>query len=246
MVGKGIGEYPDDTNQVSEFHAIASEGASTIKNESRIRGPVMYVPKPFSEERIEILHDAIRRSGLATLVTLAPDGLIASHVPMILEPASGPHGALCGHLARPNPQSRGVVGDALAIFLGPDAYVSPSWYPAKQETGKVVPTWNYVAIHAYGSLEFIDDPARLRAHVTAMTDRHEAARPSPWAVSDAPDDFIESMLRGIVGFRLTVTRLEGKRKMSQNRSMDDRLGVAAGLDADGRHDVADLVRPDAP
>lgn len=120
----------------------------------------MYTPEPFSEDRVDILHEAIRRAGLATLVSLTSDGLIASHVPLLLDAEPAPYGALCGHLARPNPQTRGAVGEAMAIFLGPDAYITPSWYPSKPETGKVVPTWNYVAIHAYGPLEFIDDPER--------------------------------------------------------------------------------------
>src|SRR5205807_807380 len=112
-------------------------------------GDNMYIPEPFKEQRIDVLHDAIGRAGLATLVTLAADGLIASHVPLLLDPLPAPYWTLLGHLARPNPQAHGAVGDALAIFLGPDAYITPSWYATKRETGKVVPTWNYVAIHAY-------------------------------------------------------------------------------------------------
>src|SRR6266702_8733406 len=136
----------------------------------------MYIPKPFKEERIDVLHDAIRRAGLATLVTLAGDGLIASHIPLLLDPKPAPYGTLLGHLARPNPQARGAAGDALAIFLGPDAYITPSWYATKRATGKVVPTWNYVAIHAYGPLELIDDPAHTSAHIAQLTERHEQGR----------------------------------------------------------------------
>lgn len=203
----------------------------------------MYIPKPFSEERIDVLHEAMRRAGLATLVTLTGEGLIASHIPLLLDPEPAPYGTLLGHLARPNPQARGAIGDALAIFLGPDAYITPSWYATKRETGKVVPTWNYVAVHAYGRLEMIDDPAHLRELVGRLTERHEQRRPRPWQTSDAPDDFITSMVRGIVGFRLVITRLEGKWKMSQNRPLADRIGVADGLVEEGRLDVAALARP---
>ena len=153
----------------------------------------MYIPPLHKEDRIDILHDAIRATGLATLVTLTPDGLIASHVPMLLDPDPAPYGTLLGHVARPNPQSKGAVPgtDALAIFLGPDAYITPSWYATKRETAKVVPTWNYVAIHAYGTIEFFDDPDRLLDIVTRLTERQESPRAEPWAVTDAPADFID-------------------------------------------------------
>ena len=203
----------------------------------------MYVPPLFKEDRIDVLHASILGSGLATLVTLTADGLIASHVPMLLDPDPPPYGTLLGHVARPNPQARGAVPgvQALAIFQGPDAYITPSWYATKRENGKVVPTWNYVTIHAYGMVEFFDDTERLRAIVTRLTEREERARAEPWAVTDAPADFIEGMLRGIVGFALPIARLEGKWKMSQNRPAQDRAGVAAGLEADGREDIAELV-----
>lgn len=201
----------------------------------------MYLPPAFKQDSTAILHDAIRRAGLATLVTLTEDGLIASHVPLLLDPEPAPYGTLIGHLARPNPQARGATGEALAIFLGPDAYITPSWYATKRETGKVVPTWNYVAIHAAGPIEFFHDPDRLLNVVTRLTERHEGERAAPWAVSDAPDDFIQVMLKGIVGFSIRVTRLEGKWKMSQNRPEIDRAGVVAGLTADGKDQVAALV-----
>ncbi len=203
----------------------------------------MYVPPLFKEDRIDVLHASILGSGLATLVTLTTDGLIASHVPMLLDSDPAPYGTLLGHVARPNPQARGAVPgvQALAIFQGPDAYITPSWYATKRENGKVVPTWNYVTIHAYGPVEFFDDTERLRAIVTRLTERQEAARAEPWAVSDAPADFIDGMLRGIVGFALPIARLEGKWKMSQNRPAQDRAGVITGLEADGMEDVADLV-----
>jgi transcriptional regulator len=201
----------------------------------------MYVPPLHKEDRIDLLHDAIRRTGLATLVTVTQDGLIASHVPMLLDADPAPYGTLVGHLARPNPQARGAIGEALAILQGPEAYVTPSWYETKRATGKVVPTWNYVTIHAYGTVEFFNDPERLRDVVTRLTDRQEAPRAEPWAVTDAPADFIDVMLKGIVGFTLPISRLEGKWKMSQNRPAEDRAGVVAGLQSDGREDVAGLI-----
>jgi transcriptional regulator len=201
----------------------------------------MYVPAHFADDRIPVLHEAIQTSGLATLVTLTADGMIASHVPLLLRAEPQPYGTLIGHLARPNPQSAAPIGDALAIFLGLDGYITPSYYATKRETGKVVPTWNYTAIHAYGPLQFFNDPDRLLDIVTRLTDHHERPRASPWAVSDAPADFVRGMLNGIIGFELTITRLEGKRKMSQNRPAADRAGVVEGLSQDGRADLADQV-----
>jgi transcriptional regulator len=195
----------------------------------------MYGPAHFKEERIPVLHDAIRRLPLANLVTLGSAGLTASAVPLLLDAEDGPFGTLRGHLARPNPQARDVRTDveALAIFMGPDAYISPNWYATKRETGKVVPTWNYVTVHAHGPIEFFDDPAALRAIVEGLTTIHEAKQPKPWAVDDAPADFIAAHLKGIIGFRIPITRLEGKWKMSQNRPAEDRSGVVQGLEAVG-------------
>ena len=194
----------------------------------------MYVPPHFAEDRTPVLHEAIRAAGLATLVTHGSGGIEASHVPMLLEAEPAPLGTLIGHVSRANPQWRhGGDGESLAIFLGPDAYVSPSWYPTKQATGKVVPTWNYVAIHAYGRVEFFDDVERLRDLVRRLTERHEGGRAAPWAMSDAPEDYLRSQLKGIVGFALPIARLEGKWKMSQNRPAEDRAGTIAGLAGDG-------------
>ena len=206
----------------------------------------MYVPPHFKEDRIDVLHDAIRRAGLATLVTLNADGLVASHLPLLLDPAPAPYGTLVGHLARPNQQLRGIDANvsALMIFQGPDGYITPSWYGAKQETGKVVPTWNYVAVHAHGPIEFFEDADRLLEVVTRLTNLHEGERVLPWAVSDAPADFIQSQLKGIVGLRMPITKLEGKRKMSQNRNAADRAGVVAGLSSSDRpsdREVAPLI-----
>jgi len=207
----------------------------------------MYLPTHFHEKRVPRLHEAIERSGLATLVSLGPDGMDASHVPMLLDRGAGPLGTLRGHVARANPQWRIANADvpALAIFLGPDAYVTPSWYPTKRLTGRVVPTWNYVAIHAHGRARFFDDEERLLALVTKLTEAHEARRARPWAVSDAPPDFIRSSLKAIVGFELPILKLEGKWKVSQNRTAEDRSGVASGLEKEGTPSavaVAAMVR----
>lgn len=206
----------------------------------------MYVPAHFKEDRVTVLHDAIRKYGFGTLVTLGEMELEASHLPLLLDPEPSPFGTLLGHLARANPQwQRAKPGfQALAIFLGPNTYITPSWYPTKQQTGKVVPTWNYLAIHAYGTLSFFDDPAELRAHVGKMTETHEAPRAVPWAVGDAPTDFVDNMVRAIVGFRLVIDRLEGKWKMSQNRLRQDVSGVIEGLTRDpgeNHEAVAEIV-----
>ncbi|RAI44664.1 FMN-binding negative transcriptional regulator [Rhodoplanes roseus] len=195
----------------------------------------MYVPPAFRVEDLGALHETMRAVRLANLVTATPDGLIATPLPLFLSPEEGPFGTLYGHLARANPQwTLAAAGEALALFTGPDAYVTPSWYPSKQEHGKVVPTWNYVAVHAYGPAEFFDDADRLRDVVGRLTDLHERSRSEPWAVADAPDSFVAAQLRGIIGLRLPITRLEGKRKTSQNRTPADQAGVAAGLSASDR------------
>ena len=202
----------------------------------------MYVPPAFREDRPEALHAAMRAATLPILVTLGADGMVASHVPMLLDAAAGRHGTLIGHLARANPQA-GTSGEALAIFTGPDAYVSPSLYPSKMVDEKVVPTWNYVAVHAAGPITFFEDAARILDVVTRLTEREEGKRERPWAVSDAPDDFVAGMLRAIIGFTIPIARLEGKWKMSQNRQPADRAGVRAGMEAAGRADIAGLIQP---
>jgi transcriptional regulator len=210
-------------------------GKAHAASRYRHGGSDVYVPAHFNEDRVPVLHATIRRIGLGTLVTLGGDGMVASHVPMLIDPTPAPYGTLAGHVARSNPQWQMARpgSDALAIFLGPESYISPSWYPTKARTGKVVPTWNYVAIHAYGALSFFDDAARLKAHVTRLTAAHEAGRAQPWQPSDAPDDYLAGMIAGIVGFELIVTRLEGKWKMNQNRPPEDRAGVVAGLTREG-------------
>jgi transcriptional regulator len=208
----------------------------------------MYLPDHFTESRPEILQQAITASRLPIVVTIGTEGLEASHIPLLYDPepaadGSAPHGILYGHLARANRQWRRFQGDidALAIFQGPDTYVTPSWYATKRETGKVVPTWNYVVVHAYGRLRVFEDATDLRHLVTRLTERYERIRAQPWAVSDAPDDYIDAQLKGIVGLALPITRVEGKWKMSQNRNAADRAGVVAGLTEEGQPDLAALV-----
>ncbi len=203
----------------------------------------MYTPSAFAENRIDVLHDAIRHAGLAILVTMTADGLVASHLPLLLEPDAGPYGTLVGHLARANPQiaatDRSV--QAMVVFQGTSGYISPSLYATKALTEKVVPTWNYSAIHAYGTLETFDDAAPLLDVVTRLTEHYESPRAMPWKVTDAPADFVQGMLRAIVGIRIPIARLEGKAKMSQNRPQADHAGIVDGLKAEGRADLAAQV-----
>ncbi|WP_324732475.1 FMN-binding negative transcriptional regulator [Pseudomonas paeninsulae] len=193
----------------------------------------MYSPTAFRQDDLATLHRQIAACRLATVVSQGPSGLQASHLPLLLEPAEGEFGTLYGHFARANPQCQELAngGEVLTIFSGPDAYVSPAWYPAKAEHGKVVPTWNYIAVHAYGQAEVFDDAERLLALVSRLSERHEAGRAQPWAVSEAPQDYIDSMLRAIVGFALPIQRLDGKWKLGQNRSAADQSGVREGLNA---------------
>lgn len=193
----------------------------------------MYNPKAFAVEDLPQLHDMMNDCRLAVLITHGEHGLQASHLPLLLDTQQGPNGSLYGHMARANPQWRDLQAgaEALVIFAGADAYVSPSLYPGKAEHGKVVPTWNYVAVHAYGTAEVFSDPHRLRDLVGALTDRHESGRAQPWTIDDAPAEYIDSMLKAIVGFALPIQRLEGKRKLSQNRSPADAAGVRNGLAA---------------
>lgn len=191
----------------------------------------MYVPPAFRQTDLPVLHREIGNCRLATLVSHGENGLQASHLPLLLRPEEGRYGTLYGHLARANPHWQVLAEgtEALVMFNGPDAYVSPSWYPAKAEHGKVVPTWNYIAVHAYGRAEVFDDAERLRSLLAGLTERHESPRPQPWAVDDAPQDYIAGMLRAVVGFALPIERLEGKWKLGQNRSEADRRGVHDGL-----------------
>ena len=207
----------------------------------------MYLPGHFEESRIDILHQLIRERPLATIVTLGSAGLNANHIPFELSAEPAPLGTLRGHVARANPLWRDFSEniDALIIFHGPRAYVSPSWYPTKQATGEVVPTYNYIVVHAYGRLQIIDDPRWLRGLVTRLTEGFEAARAQPWHVTDAPDGFIENQLGAIVGIEIVISKLFGKWKASQNRPVVDREGVVKGLSESNDADslaLAELVR----
>jgi transcriptional regulator len=205
----------------------------------------MYLPKHFEETRVETLHELIRAHPLGALVTLTPGGLDANHIPFEVDPEPAPFGTLRGHVARANPVWRDFARDveALVMFQGPETYVSPSWYPSKQETAKVVPTWNYVVVHAHGPLRFIDDRRWLRAFVERLTNRHEAGRRDPWKITDAPADYIDKQVGAIVGLEIPLTRLVGKWKVSQNRPAQDRDGVVEGLRRQG--DPASVAMADA-
>ncbi|VVO96240.1 Protease synthase and sporulation protein PAI 2 [Pseudomonas fluorescens] len=201
----------------------------------------MYNPNGFAIKDLHELQQQILDTRLAVVVTHDEQGLQASHLPLLFSPDQGPNGTLYGHFARANPQWKALQNgaEALVIFAGADAYVSPGFYPSKAEHGKVVPTWNYVAVHAYGTAEVFSDADRLLNLVSALTDRHEAGRDQPWKVADAPADYIDGMLKAIVGFALPIHRLEGKRKLSQNRSTADIAGVREGLAASpDTHDQA--------
>lgn len=198
---------------------------------------MMYQTPHFEETRIEVMQALIRAHPLATLVTMAADGLSANHIPMLFDPTPaegappGTLGTLRGHVARANPLWRDFSAEhgALAVFQGPQIYVTPSWYRTKQQTGKVVPTWNYAVVHARGALVPRDDADWLRSFLNTLTDAHEGRRGQPWKVSDAPDDYIAQMLKLIVGIEIRVQALTGKWKLSQNKPAADREGVAAGL-----------------
>ena len=206
----------------------------------------MYIPAHFEETRTEVLHGLIRARPLATLVTLTSRGLDANHVPLHLDAQQGPLGVLRGHVARANPiWSDRVAGvEALAVFHSTDGYISPSWYPTKREHGKVVPTWNYVVVHAHGPLQVIDDPLWLRSQLEALVARHEGSTAAPWSIDDAPADYIERMIGSIVGFEIGVSKLVGKWKVSQNQPAQNRAGVIGALRerADAQAvEMADLI-----
>jgi transcriptional regulator len=207
----------------------------------------MYEPAHFKEERLPVLHQLIRDHPLGTLVTATADGLNANHIPIVVDDTRGAFGTLCGHVARSNDVWKTFSPDveALVVFQGPDAYVTPSWYPGKKEHGKVVPTWNYAVVHAYGPLVIRDDAAWMHAFLNTLTDHHEQPRTTPWHVDDAPTDYLQTMMGAIVGIEIPLTRLRGKWKVSQNRPTADRESVAAGLaagDGEAARAMAGLVR----
>ncbi len=191
----------------------------------------MYNPPHFQEQRTEVLHQLIREHSLAALVTLGSEGLIANHIPLILDPDSGPLGTLRGHMSRMNAQWRDSLPtvSALAIFQGPATYITPSWYPTREEGGKVVPTYNYIVVHAHGPLQTFEDPVLLERNVRALTEHHEARFAEPWSVDDAPKEFVQGQLKGIIGIEIRISRLEGKWKVGQNRPAVDRQGAIDGL-----------------
>jgi transcriptional regulator len=191
----------------------------------------MYLPKAFEEHDPERLRNFIRRYPLGTLVTVTNNGLEANHIPFLVAETASGGATLFAHIARANPLWRDVESNshALVIFHGPDGFISPSWYPSKREHGSVVPTWNYAVVHAHGPLRFIDDSAWVRAHVEALTQEHEAARETPWAVTDPPAGFVDTLVAAVVGLEISITRWYGKWKVSQNRSQSDRVGVIEGL-----------------
>ncbi len=203
----------------------------------------MYIPAHF-DAGPDVIHDLLTRPSAANLVTMTSQGLLATFLPLIYDPSIGEHGALHGHLARTNSQwSEPAIGESLVIIQGADAYISPSWYASKEEHGRVVPTWNYSTAHVYGKLAVHDDAAWLGNHVRRLTELNEARSERPWSVDDAPERYVTGQLRAIVGIELVIARIEAKAKLSQNRPDKDIEGVVAGLDAQGRQEIAaDVAR----
>ena len=195
----------------------------------------MYQPPHFREDRLEVQHALIRAQSLGLLVTAGPGGLQANSVPFLIDPGGSECGTLRAHVARANPQWQelAAVAECLVVFQGPQQYISPSLYPTKHEHGKVVPTWNYISVHAWGRARVIDDAAWLRQQVEDLTLHNEASRAAPWQVSDAPEPFVAAQLKGIIGIEIPVARIEGKWKVSQNRPAVDQAGVVAGLRGGG-------------
>jgi transcriptional regulator len=195
----------------------------------------MYRPPAFREDRLEVQHELIRAHPLGLLITAGPSGLLANSVPFLIGGAESGNGTLRAHFARGNPHWRELpaVAECLIVFQGPQEYITPSWYPTKRETGKVVPTWNYVTVHAWGRPRVIEDAVWLRRQIEDLTRLNEAARPAPWKVDDAPADYLEHQIKGIVGLEISIDRIEGKWKVSQNRPAIDRAGVVEGLRGNG-------------
>lgn len=201
----------------------------------------MYLPKYNEVSDLELLYGLIRAHPFATWVTLDQGRLVANHLPFLLE-TSGERGTLVGHVARANPVWRSTGTPSLVMFQGAQSYITPSWYPAKAEHGKVVPTWNYTVVHAHGAARAVEDLDWLRCHVSRLVDTHEAVEATPWKVSDSPEDYIEGLLKAIVGIEIPIDRLVGKWKVSQNRSLADRGGVSRGLTTRGGDEAAAMAR----
>lgn len=204
----------------------------------------MHQPPLFREDRIEVMHDLMRAYPFATAVTAGSEGIVANHLPFVLKSDSGERGVLHAHVARENPlwQSAGAETEILIIFQGPDHYITPSWYPSKKEHEKVVPTWNYAVVHAYGTLSVQHEADWLRKHIEDLVTQQEAEQRDPWAIGDAPDDFIAAMIKGIVGLEIQIDRLEGKWKVSQNRGEQDRVGVVQGLKSAGTTHALEMAK----
>ena len=203
----------------------------------------MYQPPHFREDRLDVQHALIRTHALGLLITAGPGGLQANNIPFLIDAGASARGTLRAHLARANPQAQELAnaGECLVVFQGPQHYISPSLYPTKQETHKVVPTWNYITVHAWGAPRVIDDADWLRQQVGELTDRQEQTRAAPWQVSDAPETFVASQLKGIIGIEIPIARIEGKWKVSQNRPAVDQAGVAAALRGAGANAEAIAV-----
>jgi len=246
------------TLRVGHAHALRSQGGDyqepRLTAPTSTTGPVsahcpsMYLPSQFEQTDIDRLHKLIHERPLATLVSLSPEGLTANHIPFELDPHVGPQGTLRGHVARANPVWRDAAGsDVLLVFHGPQAYISPSWYPSKQHTHKAVPTWNYVVVHVHGKLQVIDDPRWMRSLLDRQTDAMESHRSTRWRVDEAPPDFLDQMMAAIVGVEVPIHSIKGKWKVSQNRTPADRSGVAYGLNHEseaGALEMRDLVLGD--
>jgi len=203
----------------------------------------MYLPPHFSEPRLEELHRILREHPLGMLVTHGPAGLDANHIPFELDPERGPHGTLLAHVARANPLCTEFAGgaDVMVVFRGVQGYISPNWYPSKHETHRQVPTWNYEVVHAHGRLRLVDDEKFVRGIVARLTRRHEATEPQPWKMGEAPADYLDRMLQAIVGVEIEVVRLEGKRKLSQNREARDVDGAVRALQARGQEALSSAM-----
>jgi len=203
----------------------------------------MYLPPHFSEPRLEELHRILREHPLGMLVTHGPAGLDANHIPFELDPERGPHGTLLAHVARANPLCTEFAGgaDVMVVFRGVQGYISPNWYPSKHETHRQVPTWNYEVVHAHGRLRLVDDEKFVRGIVARLTRRHEATEPQPWKMGEAPADYLDRMLQAIVGVEIEVVRLEGKRKLSQNREARDVDGAVRALQERGQVPLSDAM-----
>jgi transcriptional regulator len=203
----------------------------------------MYIPKHFEETDVGVLHSLIESHPLGAWVTQSTGGLVANHIPFLIHRDRGPLGTLTGHVARANPawQTYSRTLPSLIIFQGPEAYITPSWYPSKAEHGKVVPTWNYAVVHAHGLPAIFEDKDWLLAHVSELTNSHESQETAPWKVTDAPAEFIERMLGSIVGIEIAIDRIEGKWKAGQNRGAPDRLGAVAGLRRRGRGESSEVA-----